>query len=114
MGAFSAAFSPAFGAAQPLTGLLQLVWKRDDYRGPQGIRLDGANRLWRYKRVPTSWTSSLLLDKKALTATAVDSPTQTQANAADEFILGGVDYRVEEGSWQHQALVNSGYTFRAV
>jgi hypothetical protein len=122
MGAFSAAFSPAFGGAAPpapparppVKGL-RLVWRApEDYRGPNGIRLDGAHRLWRYKRVPISWTSSLLLDRKALTATAVDSPTQTQANAADEFILGGVDYRVEEGSWQHQALVNSGYTFRAV
>jgi hypothetical protein len=121
MGAFSAAFSPAFGAGPqprpPKPGVkgLRLVWRApEDYRGPNGIRLDGAHRLWRYKRVPTSWTRSILLYASPPSAVMVDSPTQTAANAADDFVLGGTDYRVEDGSWQHQALLAAGFEFELI
>jgi hypothetical protein len=122
MGAFSAAFSPAFGGAAPpapparppVKGL-RLVWRApEDYRGPNGIRLDGAHRLWRYKRVPTSWTRSILLYASPPRAVFVDSPTQDDANAADDFVLGGTDYRVEDGSWQHAALLAEGLVFEPI
>ncbi len=94
--------------------MLQLVWRDpEDYRGPMGIRLDGAHRLWRYKRgVP--WVRSVLLYETPPRAVPTDTPVVDTANAADEFVLGGVDYRVVDGSWQHQALLAAGFTFRLV
>lgn len=93
---------------------VRLIWKHpDDYRGPMGIRLDGAHRLWRYKQGP-SWVRSILLYESPPLAVHADVPTLTMVNGADEWILGGVNYVCEEGSWQHEALVDLGYFFEPV
>jgi hypothetical protein len=118
MGAFSPAFSPAF---TPSGGLAQLVWSSPPHTrtGPYVSVLDGAHRLWRFRGKSPQWPSSLLLfapehPGEVGTVVEVSTPTQEQANAADVFILGGVDYRVEHGSWEYAALTAAGWPFREV
>lgn len=72
----------------------------------------GGSPLWQFKKKPPAQNSVIIYTDGTVKEQATFVNRDIQAANVHTFILGGTDYRCEEGSFEYNALLAAGYTFR--
>lgn len=86
-------------------------------RGTYGPRVaigPGVSPLWQFKKVPPNQNSILIYTDGTVLEQATFVNRDIQADNVHTFIYGGTDYRCEVGSFEYDALLAAGYTFREI
>lgn len=80
--------------------------------GPDVIVGADVSPLWQYFRSPPAQNSVLIYVDGSVLEGVQFTIDETEDPDVDTFILGGTDYRTEEGSFQYTSLTAAGYTWR--
>jgi len=74
----------------------------------------GISPLWQFFLSPSAQNSILIYNDGSVVERATFLNSDTQAEDVHTFILGGTDFRTDEGSFDYEALTAAGYTWRTV
>jgi hypothetical protein len=74
----------------------------------------GISRLWMYKKSVPKQNSVIIYDDGTVEERATFSNLDIAKPNVHTFIYGGTDYRCQSGSFEHDALLAAGYTFREI
>jgi len=75
--------------------------------------LRGTARLWNYFVSPSAQNSVIIYNNGDVTEKSNFALDEINDPSVHTFILGGTDYRAEVGSFEYDALLAVGYTFRS-
>lgn len=82
--------------------------------GPYVIQGRGISPLWSYFLPPPAQNSVIIYTDGSVVERATFENDDIEDPDVDTFILGGTDYRTDEGSFQYNSLTAAGYTWRNV
>lgn len=82
--------------------------------GPRVPLAPGVSPLWQFKKKPPAQNSILIYTDGSVVEQATFVNRDIQADNVHTFIYGGTDFQCEEGSFEYDALLAAGYTFRIV
>jgi hypothetical protein len=82
--------------------------------GPQIPQGQGVSRLWLYKKSVPSQMSLLIYKDGTVEEGMSFLNWDIKSDDVYQFVLGGTDYRCEVGSFEYEALLAAGYSFRTV
>lgn len=82
--------------------------------GPYVIQGRGISPLWSYFLPPPAQNSVIIYTDGSVVERATFENDDIEDSDVDTFILGGTDYRTDEGSFQYNSLTAAGYTWRNV
>lgn len=86
-------------------------------RGTYGPRVDpspGVSPLWQFFLGPPAQNSVIIYDDGMVVERQTFENDEIKESSVHTFILGGTDFRCEEGSFEYNSLEDAGYTFREV
>lgn len=86
-------------------------------RGTYGPRVQtgpGISPLWQFILMPPAQNSILIYQNGTVVEQATFENNVIQSEDVYLFILGGTDFRCDEGSFEYNALTDAGYTWRNV
>lgn len=86
-------------------------------RGTYGPRVQtgpGISPLWQFFLMPPAQNSILIYNDGTVVEQQTFDNDDTQDPDVHTYILGGTDYRTDEGSFEYDALTAAGYTWRNV
>jgi len=75
---------------------------------------EGISPLWQFKKMPPAQNSILIYNDGTVLERATFVNKEIQSPSVHTYIYGGTDYRCESGSFEHDALLAAGYTFREI
>lgn len=82
--------------------------------GPRPVQREfGPNRLWRFI-TPQPVGMDILLYRDTMTARDVLHTTDVQIAEADDWLRGGTEATVVQGSWQWEILFGAGYDLEPI
>lgn len=82
--------------------------------GPNVVQGPNVSPLWTFILMPPSQNSVLIYNDGSVLERATFVNREIQDPSVHTFILGGTDYRTDEGSFEYDALTAAGYTWRDV
>ena len=82
--------------------------------GPQVQTGYGVSPLWQFFLPPPAQNSVLIYNNGDVVERATFTNDDIKDPDVHTFILGGTDYRTDEGSFEYDALTAAGYTWRDV
>lgn len=82
--------------------------------GPQVAMGPGISPLWQFFRSPPAQNSVIIYDDGLVEERQTFENSEIQASNVVTFILGGTDFRTDEGSFDYDSLTSAGYTWRNV
>jgi len=86
-------------------------------RATYGPRVDygpGVSPLWQFFLAPPAQESILIYDDGTVVEQQTFENDEIQDPSVHTYILGGTDYRTDEGSFTYNALTAAGFTWRDV
>lgn len=86
-------------------------------RGLYGPRVEfgpDVSPLWQFFLMPSAQNSVLIYNDGTVVEQATFANDIIQDPSVHTFILGGTDFRTDEGSFEYDALTAAGYTWRNV
>lgn len=86
-------------------------------RATYGPRVDygpGVSPLWQFFLAPPAQESILIYDDGTVVEQQTFENSDIQDPSVHTYILGGTDYRTDEGSFEYNALTAAGFTWRDV
>ena len=86
-------------------------------RGTYGPRVQtgpGISPLWQFILMPPAQNSILIYNNGEVVEQQTFENDVIQGDDVHTFILGGTDFRTDEGSFDYEALTAAGYTWRDV
>jgi hypothetical protein len=82
--------------------------------GPYNIIEGGVSPLWQFFQSPPAQNSVIIYNDGSVVERATFENDDIKDPDVHTFILGGTDYRTDEGSFEYEALTAAGYTWRNV
>lgn len=82
--------------------------------GPRVVQGRGISPLWSFFLPPPAQNSILIYNDGSVVERATFEDSDISDPDVHTFILGGADYRTDEGSFEYEALTDAGYTWRNV
>lgn len=82
--------------------------------GPRTQTGPGISPLWSFILMPPAQNSVIIYDDGSVVERATFSLEDIEDPTVHTFILGGTDYRTDEGTFEYDALTAAGYTWRDV
>lgn len=82
--------------------------------GPRVEYGPGVSPLWQFFLAPPAQESILIYDDGTVVEQQTFENSDIQDPSVHTYILGGTDYRTDEGSFEYNALTAAGYTWRDV
>ena len=82
--------------------------------GPRIIQGRGISPLWSYFLPPPAQNSILIYNDGTVIERETFENDDIQDPDVHTFILGGTDFRTDEGTFEYEALTAAGYTWRNV
>lgn len=82
--------------------------------GPRVVTGPGVSPLWQFFLMPPAQNSIIIYDDGSVVERQTFENDDTQAPDVHTYILGGTDFRTDEGSFEYNALTAAGYTWRNV
>lgn len=86
-------------------------------RGTYGPRIQtgpDVSPLWQFFLMPPAQNSILIYNNGDVVERATFENNVIRGEDVHTFILGGTDFRTDEGSFEYDALTDAGYTWRDV
>ena len=86
-------------------------------RGTYGPRVEygpGVSPLWQFKLMPPAQNSVVIYNNGDVVEKQTFVLVELQDPDVHTFILGGTDFRCDEGSFEYESLTAAGYTWRDV
>lgn len=74
----------------------------------------GVSPLWQFFLMPSAQNSVLIYNDGTVVEQATFSNDVIRGEDVHTFILGGTDFRTDEGSFEYEALTAAGYSWRNV
>lgn len=82
--------------------------------GPRVEYGPGVSPLWQFFLAPPAQESILIYDDGTVVEQQTFENSDIQDPSVHTYILGGTDYRTDEGSFEYNALTAAGFTWRDV
>ena len=82
--------------------------------GPRVVTGPGISPLWQFILMPPAQNSIIIYDDGSVVERQTFENDDTLAPDVHTYILGGTDFRTDEGSFEYNALTAAGYTWRNV
>ena len=82
--------------------------------GPRVEYGPGVSPLWQFFLAPPAQESILIYDDGTVVERQTFENDDIQDPSVHTYILGGTDYRTDEGSFEYNALTAAGFTWRDV
>ena len=82
--------------------------------GPRVVTGPDVSPLWQFFLSPPAQNSIIIYDDGTVVEQQTFENDDTLADNVHTYILGGTDFRTDEGSFEYNALTAAGYTWRDV